>query len=77
MKQYKKRIIEDIVCVETVCNKCGYKSENKTEIQSFKLNWGYSSPFDLEVWEFELCPTCLTELINSFKIPMEKKLEWF
>lgn len=74
MKKYESRCIEDIVCVERTCNKCGKveSANNSSEIQEFKIEWGYLSPFDMEIWLFELCSTCLSEIIDSFKIPVEK-----
>jgi hypothetical protein len=68
--------------VESItCNKCGtiIKPEKKKDyfwidkIQNIELEWGFGSQYDQEIWKFDLCEVCLTELIRDFKIPPEVK----
>lgn len=67
---------------ELICNKCGKKEvldldadvEMLSEIEkinsfhSIRLKPGYGSIFDGEKISFELCDSCLQELLGSFKV---------
>ena len=60
-----------------VCNRCAQEVWNSEEFGSnpnreewFKAEyqWGYNSPWDLEVHEWDLCQTCYKAIVDSFKI---------
>ena len=87
MKEFKPvvKTINDIELTAITCNKCGSKTPLSAdsvekavvleEFQSFVLNFGYGSKFDLQEWKFELCEKCLEEFINTFKVKPE--IEYF
>jgi hypothetical protein len=60
------------------CNKCGKSQKLHGEdyqrnwqagkYQSFYCSFGYGSSYDMERWDFDLCESCLTDLVHTFKI---------
>lgn len=60
---------------EITCNKCGIHHEttglpndyNTNKFQDIVLHFGYGSKFDGESISFDLCDSCIEDLIKSFK----------
>ena len=78
MKEYKFKTVTEERQIEegyiSICNKCGQENkihnginEWEDDNQSFTLSFGYESKHDGETWRFELCDTCLVEIIKGFK----------
>ena len=74
MKVRKIITIKRDEVVEVICNKCGALFECNDDgfrsnlIHGFNIMFGYGSPHDLEKWEFDLCETCIGQLVDSFEI---------
>lgn len=70
--------IEKVKVVQVSCNKCGKSlkvnenecivDDRQNEPHEFVCDFGYYSSFDGERWNFDLCETCLVELVKSFKL---------
>ncbi len=66
----ERTVIQKIV----KCNKCGNESKGidndglyDSKFQSISCRFGYGSEYDMESWKFDLCESCLVELIKTFK----------
>jgi hypothetical protein len=75
MKEYEEIKVTKKVTIGITCNKCG-KSKKISEdgweygeFQSFSLSFGYGSMFDEQRWKFDICETCLTDFVKTFKHP--------
>ena len=78
MREYKSFPTTQEFIIKFICNKCGKiydceKVEYMTDlIHNFELSFGYASEFDGETWHFDLCENCIKEIVNTFKVPIEK-----
>jgi len=72
MQIKEKQTIEKEVTIETKCNNCGCTC-TVGRYQSFDIDWGYYSNYDMQTWFFDLCEDCLTKLSRNFVIPVDKK----
>lgn len=74
-----KNMKQDVPYIDTIlCNQCGekiwnttMKKEEKSDFLSVEKCWGYFTPFDLEMHRFDLCVSCYSKLIKSFKVPIK------
>lgn len=73
-KETKTESITHEVVVEEkyICNKCGkqirpFEDGIYSDINSINLSFGYGSPHDMEGWAFDLCDSCLDEIIKQLK----------
>ena len=78
MKITQKEMVEEEVTVDVFCNKCG--GSCKRECGFFGLiehtvSGGYGSDplSDGASYTFSLCESCLNELFNEFKIPVDER----
>lgn len=83
MREYElvEKTVRDFEPKSVTCNKCGktkelhgedYEKEWEAEgFKSFHCSFGYGSKFDMEDWKFDLCESCLEELVSTFKIKPE------
>jgi hypothetical protein len=76
MRRYieTEHVVNRKECIEAFCNKCG---ESKGDATEMSLYFGYGSSFDMQKWSFDLCDDCVSEIVNSFVIPVEKNKEYF
>lgn len=84
MRVYEEKIVKENkqILSKIGCNKCG-KSIDVEPIEKtyadislfheFIVSFGLDSDFDMEVWKFDLCESCLLEFVSTFKIMPE----WF
>lgn len=76
-----KEITETVTKTETsvvVCNRCGKKVEGEdaqysSDITDVRVEFGYGSKFDTDVWEFDICDDCIEEITKSFVVPVTKR----
>jgi hypothetical protein len=71
------RTVEEYQTIEVICNKCGkvhtakdggvIVDDSYKEPHSFTCAFGYYSGYDDEIWNFDLCETCLVDIIKTFK----------
>lgn len=77
MREIKK--IEKILSQTATCNKCSKQyvqdeesvwSKNlwDSQIHLIRISFGYSSKYDGQMWNFDLCESCLEGLVSSFSI---------
>lgn len=69
MRTFKTEMTERKVVDSVMCNKCGkfITSEECVHVEQY---WGYNSPWDTEVHEFDLCIACYTDIVASFQKPV-------
>jgi len=68
-------IIKEIVkepttkVVDVTCDICGKScnTEYDAEYMSLKACWGYMSGKDLEIWEAQVCESCVDEHLKMIK----------
>lgn len=79
MREYKTINTQKRVESKVICNKCGmtydddvseygYEEWQWDTIYPFKVEFGYSSKYDLQRWSFDLCENCIDEIVSTFKI---------
>ncbi len=80
MKQYKTIQVEKQVPNHIICNCCG--NEIKTNKQhpypeyiSIRKEWGFDSDYDGEIHEIDLCQSCYTKWIQTFKFNPQVECE--
>lgn len=76
MKKYERKKIAQDVVISTTCNKCGKEFLNEDgyangEIEHFKVEFGWGSFIDMDVFMFDLCDSCFYEFVKTFKIEPE------
>ena len=59
------------------CNACGRDVSKDTsgyfeDHVSLSKKWGYSSPFDGEAHDIDICVDCYSDWIRQFEIPPQK-----
>lgn len=69
----QKIMVEQENLIAIICNMCGNRYENNrmfqaNEVQNFQIAFGFGSFHDGQVWQFDLCDTCLDRLIVGFKV---------
>jgi len=74
-------VVNNNILTKVICNKCGRefgldKSDlwgfaKLGEVHHIEITFGYGSNFDGQRWQFDLCDSCLEELVNSFRIKHE------
>lgn len=75
MRRYQKvKVTEEKYVVDSVvCNKCGkeipirHDEFDQEGIYGFSVCFGFGSKYDLEKWSWDLCESCLEDLVFSFK----------
>jgi hypothetical protein len=67
-------IVKELECVGVTCNRCG---EDKVDSTMVKIDFDYGSKFDMQHWVFDLCDDCVQEVVQDFKIPVEKPKEYY
>jgi hypothetical protein len=80
MRIYRNAKVEKLVEEKAVCNRCGAEAtpnlllsgEEVEAIHQFRVSFGYDSKYDGELWKFDLCEDCIEEIVNTFKVPVEK-----
>jgi hypothetical protein len=77
MKDYKVIETQEKVPVNYKCDRCGVFSEDgfNPYIETFKIQWGYGSNFDLEEWEFDLCEDCIKEKLQDVNVKIKDYLK--
>ena len=81
MKKYELKTVQREVVTSTICNKCGKEFPqyedgcSNGEIEHFKVEFGWGSFLDMNVYMFDLCDKCFNEFNNTFKIEPEQFLE--
>ena len=74
MKTYRQTSRVTQAIDKVLCNQCGRKidadlnKKHHEEYLSVHHTWGYYSPHDLEIWEFDLCVQCAEKFIQGLKI---------
>ena len=69
--------VEKMVTVEEtvalMCNKCGelIELERSYTLHNFDINFGFGAN-DNQNWKFDMCNTCITELVSGFKVEPDK-----
>ena len=68
--------IQEVVA-EIICNCCGKTIDAEhtigSDINSFKIHFGYGSRFDMTSWEMDICDDCLEAWVKTFKHPVSEK----
>ena len=76
MKEFKvvnkpEQEIEKIVCdrckLESLRQKSGIHAGVHPYIDTVSIYWGYGSTYDQELWEYDLCQNCITEIFQDVK----------
>ena len=70
------KMVERNIVTSTVCNKCGKEFSNEDgyangQIEPFKVEFGWGSFIDMNVFMFDLCDNCFYEFVKTFKIEPE------
>ncbi len=74
----KQKIIIETATTAVTCNCCGHKisgndlSYNNT-ITPLRIDFGYGSKHDTDVWDMDICDSCLENWVGTFKYPVNKK----
>ena len=72
MKKYEDKARFVPCHIATICNKCGRKIIDDLllvdDVVEVKIEFGYLSKLDGQVWTFDLCGDCVIELSKGFKI---------
>ena len=72
-KVEEPRIFEKVESI--TCNKCGKICTGEdamyADITDIRIAFGYGSIYDTDVMEFDLCDSCIDEIVKSFKIPVK------
>jgi hypothetical protein len=80
MRTYIKVPIQTEVPEKIQCNRCGIMidcTQDNIEwfmthyIQPFEIVFGFGSDLDGETWKFDLCNKCITEITNTFIVPVK------
>lgn len=68
-KTYSEKVITKISC-----NGCGKTAKHAdcTDITPIDIDFSYGSEHDGYSWSFDLCDTCVEDIISKFKIPVCK-----
>jgi hypothetical protein len=73
MKEYKEIKIKKEILIKKSCDRCG-KTENIqehigeiTSIETCKIEFGYASKLDGNIYELDICDDCFLEIIKEFK----------
>ena len=74
MQVFKERNVTHELVEEVKCNQCGHVMQRDDfgyieDHLSANKTWGYGSPLDGETHAFDLCHSCYSNLLESFKIP--------
>ena len=77
MKITQKETVEEDVTVDVLCNKCGVSCKEESGLLGLievTVSGGYGSDplSDGTNYTFSLCESCLDELFNEFKIPVDE-----
>lgn len=77
MKKYDDVLENKKVVTEVICNCCGKtiekaESGRHSDYLSVEKTWGYLSPFDNEIHDFDICDSCYERFIESFAIPVRE-----
>lgn len=78
MRQYRTELKETRDIQTVICNKCGREIPVRggvpaEDFLAVEKRWGYPSDKDNRVDSFDLCEDCYDELIESFRIQIEKQ----
>lgn len=76
MKSFKtvQTTKEDLT--EITCDNCGVISKGSKNglhpgmdpyIDTIPIYWGYGSKYDQELWEIDLCESCIEKILGSIK----------
>lgn len=74
MKIYESVAVTVDKLASITCNKCGKTATQNLEhdqeymFQSVSLSFGYTSKFDEEIWNFDICDDCLEQFVDTFAI---------
>jgi len=79
MREYKTKKVEREITDKVICNRCKKVYVDRIqgeewqwdEIHPFKIDFYYGSRHDLEQWCFDLCDSCLEEIVAEFQIKAE------
>lgn len=71
-----KKVVADEKLKEIQCNKCGKQYDAEQDLngwgadkfQNLSFSFGYGSPYDCSILNFDLCEECLFTFIESFKV---------
>lgn len=80
MKKHETQTVQRDVVTSIICNKCGkefpqYEGCFSDEIEHFKVEFGWGSFLDMNVFIFDLCDNCFNEFKNTFKIEPEQYVQ--
>ena len=53
---------------KVICDRCGITKEPYEEFIEVKHEYGYSSPKDGDYIEFDICESCMEDVIRDMKI---------
>ena len=82
MRTYKEEKTKILIWDKITCNKCGKEAlakdyESASLFHDIEIEFGYPSSRDGDIWNFDLCESCLEEIIKDFAIApfLEEHLE--
>jgi hypothetical protein len=68
--KHPERSVEKIIC-----NGCGKVAKHLdcTDITPVDIDFSYGSEHDGYSWSFDLCDTCVKDIVSKFKVPVNKE----
>lgn len=66
----------DRLVTKIVCNSCGKAAKHPdcTDITPVDIEFSYGSEQDGQTWSFDICDTCIKDIVAKFKVPPKKEL---
>lgn len=81
MKKYteEQETVTKKILSTIICDCCGKKVEvlgeyDVGEVNSFNIEFGYGSRYDLSKWHIDACDDCIEKWVDSFKHKIDKDL---
>ena len=81
MRTYKEEKTKILILDKITCNKCGKEAlakdyESASLFHDIEIEFGYPSSRDGDIWNFDLCESCLEEIIKDFAIPVTQEADF-
>jgi hypothetical protein len=79
----KQRTITTNEIIDTICDKCGISSKEEREkgnevyFESFEIEWGYGSKYDTDKWTWDLCESCIEEILKDVNVTKIEPFDGF
>lgn len=63
------------VLPKIICNACGKAAKHPdcTDITPVDIEFSYGSEQDGQTWSFDICDTCIKDVVSKFKVPPTKE----